>query len=66
MVNLTNGVEFETFLNGKNLKVIVCIAEWSRLCRSLRENISKFEGNYQNVSFATVDIEKCQACCTNY
>jgi hypothetical protein len=41
------------------VKIIVCVAEWSRACRSLKEQIIKLEGKFISVKFALVDVEKC-------
>lgn len=65
MVKLENSIEFAAFTDGdqSGVKVIICITEWSRVCRSLRETIAIFENNFENVNFATVDIEQCQDRC---
>lgn len=61
MTELLNTTDMNRFITdgASTVQVVVCVAQWSRVCRNLQLDMSTFADNYESVRFATVDVDKC-------
>jgi thioredoxin-like negative regulator of GroEL len=57
MNTIENDAQLNKFTN-EGFKVIVCLASWSRVCRTLQKDLELIKNNYEKISFGVVDIDK--------
>ena len=60
MTELQNESDLNGFLSSERekLHVVVCLTDWSRVCRNLKRNLAHLAAHYSDVQFATVDVDK--------